>query len=504
MKAVPRISPTVWAITGIWGVLLILYSVLFPTYRGPDENRHVDLIMAVRRDSGYPRFDERKLSQAMVRSMESVQFERKSLNLTEEEAPARSARPRLAGPLAELESGSVNQIPQHPPLYYALMAGGSAFADTFIPGADRWPFDKYVWFLRFLNLLIMLPLPALAYLVARELEMSEPAAVTASIFPLAVPQLTHIGATVNNDNLLTILIGVLILLMLKVAKGDASRRLAIGAGVVGGAALLTKGFALFLPLWFLLAYLVGAKLMRREAWRSAGIALGLMVLIGGWWWVRNIISLGTIQPGIPLLPPAPAGFVPDYLFWLGRFAAWMPIRFWGWFGWFDVRLPLAAPVVATAAVVIGVVTAFVSRGPHRRLFVVLLTPVAAIASLTAAAALRGYLRVSDTPAIQGRYLFPGLIGLGVVTIWGLMRLMRRERWVLLLLLAGAAAIQVLAFSTALTAYWGSPSESMFGRLGALGAWSAWPPAVPAAVAMVILAGCASLPWLLRPGRGELG
>ncbi|MGH2813509.1 MAG: hypothetical protein ACRDI1_12500, partial [Actinomycetota bacterium] len=84
-----RVPRGVWAVTALWGALLILYTVLFPTFRGPDENRHVDLIVAVGRDSGYPDFDEKNLSRAMVTSMEAIHFERNSFNLTEEEAPPR-------------------------------------------------------------------------------------------------------------------------------------------------------------------------------------------------------------------------------------------------------------------------------------------------------------------------------------------------------------------------------------------------------------------------------
>jgi 4-amino-4-deoxy-L-arabinose transferase-like glycosyltransferase len=483
-----RVHRAVWAVTALWGALLILYTVLFPTYRGPDENRHVDLIVAVGRDFGYPDFDERNLSQAMVGSMEAIHFGRNSFNLTEEEAPPRSERPRLAGPEAQIPSDFVNQIPQHPPLYYAVMAGVSSFADTLIPGADRWPFDKYVWFLRLLNVLMILPLPGVAYLAARELDVSQSAAIAAAAFPLAIPQLVHIGATVNNDNLLTLLVGVLTVMLVKIAKGKTSRRLAVGAGIVGGLCLLTKGFALFLPAWFAMAYVIGAKRRPRGVVMPAVIALGVMVLIGGWWWIRNLVSFGTVQPGVALLPAAPSGFTPDYVFWAKRFFAWMPIRFWGWFGWFDVRLPLAFPVIASVLTLGGVTVAFLSRRSPRIRFLVLLTPIASIAAMTALASLRGYLGHGDTPAIQGRYLFPGVVGLATVAIWGAWAIARRRhRWLPSGLLGGAAILQGATLATVLPVYWGEPDAGVLQRISALAAWAPWTLSLYAVVLVVLVA-----------------
>jgi hypothetical protein len=486
IRAIPR---SVWLVTGIFALLLLGYSVLLPTYRGPDEPQHVDLILAVRQTHSYPDFDRRSVSERIVRSEQVVRFADRSRHLRRDEAPPRDARRTLASFGLDVPSDVPNQLPQHPPLYYATMATILSGIDALVPGGP-WPFDRVVVVLRLLDVALLLPLPLIGFAVVRRLGWPSEAAVAASVVPLTIPELTHIGAVVNNDDLLTLLISVLTLLIAGVITGDRSVRTACWIGVVGGLALLTKGFGLVVPVWVALAYLVPTGIPRRAAAavRPLAVALILSTVVGGWWWIRNELVFGRIQPGIQLTPLRP-GFVPHPLSWSGDFVVRMAERFWGWFGWFDVRLPLVAIAVASGAAAIGIVGAVVRGGrPWRRTSLLLLVaPAAGITLMVAAGAYDAYRR-GGHGGIQGRYLFAGVLGLAAVIALGLCHVFgRRARLVAPLLLVGAIAMQLTAVRTIVRFYWGPDGSASFAeRLRAMLAWSTWPTpmALAAAVALV--------------------
>ena len=45
---------------------MVLYSLLVPTFRAPDEYMHVDLVRMVANGEGYPEYDGRELSRAVL------------------------------------------------------------------------------------------------------------------------------------------------------------------------------------------------------------------------------------------------------------------------------------------------------------------------------------------------------------------------------------------------------------------------------------------------------
>jgi hypothetical protein len=203
----------------------------------------------------------------------------------------------------------------------------------------------------------------------------------------------------------------------------------------------------------------------------------LALVGGGWWWIRNLVVYGAVIVGIPLLPDAPDAFAPDPLWWLRRFAAWITESYWGWFGWFDVRIPLWTVAVAMALVVGGVSLAFLSRrGSGKTALLFLLTfPTLAIGGLVMAFAYRDYLKTGLTPAIQGRYLFPGVAGLATVTMVGLQRLFRRGANLVLLAAGFVAVMQTIGVVTALHFYWAPRAAGpLWEEARSMVAWSPWP------------------------------
>lgn len=471
IRGVPR---AVWLILALHGALLALYSVSFAPFRGPDEPQHTDLVRHVAAEREYPRFDERKLGVQIWNAFGIVRFDVpavRSRDLPEEAAPPRPERPGFdeLGSATDVIPDESNQLPSHPPLYYVLAASVSYGANQIW---DDIAFDQEVGLLRLFDALMVLPLPFLAWATARRLGAGWNVALAASVAVLAVPQLHHIGASVTNDGLLTLLIATTTLLVARIATGDRSWRTAALIGVVSGLALLTKAFALFLPLWILMAFGVAVKRgwTARAAAPRAAVALGLAFVVGGWWWLRNLLVFGQIQTGIKLLAPAPAGFEPDVGWWLGRYLTLMPWRFWGAFGWLDVYIPALLAIVATVAL-IGAVLYGVGRGGDRRPELLLMVvPAAAIAAMVAIGAFQGYLRTGFDEGLQGRYLFPGLVGLMVVAAWGL-----RGRWAPLAVLGFAGVMQVVALRTILRFYWGG--DGPLQEVASVVAWSPWHPAV---------------------------
>lgn len=494
LGGIPR---TVWLVTALFALLLVAYSLIFPAYRGPDEPQHVDLSLFVRERLAYPDVGDRFLAGSVEESMRVVRFGRDSRHLTEEAAPPRDERPPLDD-VEETGGGRINQMPQHPPLYYGGMAVGTATVDTLIPGdVTTRPFDRTVAMMRVLNALLIVPIPILAFLVVRRLGGSADAGVAAALVPVGIPQLLHIGSAVNNDNLLSLLFGVLTVLVVGVARGRTSTWVALGVGGLAGAALLTKGFAFVAPFWIGAAYLVAG--WRTGQWRRAGVnlavAMGTLLAVGGWWWIRNAVVFGTVQPGVRLLPDAPPSFEPEALWWLRRFGAWIVERFWGWFGWFDVRMPLAAIVAGAVVVGVGVLAALVMRRRLRADIVLLLVPMVGIALIVAFGAYQSYARTGLTPAIQGRYLFPGVVGLAAGAGLGLSALTGTgRRWLPPALLGGGAAMHLVALRAVMPVYWGPTAPASVGdRLGAMLAWSPWPAALWWGIVGATLAGGL---WLL--------
>jgi small subunit ribosomal protein S36 len=514
--------------TVCFGLLTAAWSVLTPLAEAPDEPAHVGLVLHLAETGRYPAYDGLPHSEGIVQLCRdyavSTQWcrsdEERAARVTTrprraEDAPPRGERARADDPAFDAPADDrMNQMPQHPPLYYQAMAGALRLERLLVPG--EMSVDTEVAFLRLLNVLILLPLPGLAWLTARRLGLDDGVAVVAALLVLAVPQLTHIGGTVNNDNLFTVLVAGVVALLAGVVGGDRSRRTAVLVGALTGLALLTKGFAVVLPPLVVLAYGVGApgaaagrRRRLRAAAPAAGGALAVASLVGGWWYVGNLVRTGHVMPSVEdqgRLSSAtrPAGFHPDVGEWLGSTTTRMVEGFWGSFGWREVRLPflvsLAATLVAGLVLVAG--RRAVGAGAEDRdgasrtgpaspaILVVLVAPVVALGAFVVVRSAVIYWDTGRLAFQQGRYLFGGLTGLAVLVAGGAARRLGER--------AAAAAVgvavvlQVLAAGWCLVGWWGADDVGPWGAVRALGAWSGWPDAV----AVLLLAGGAAALALL--------
>lgn len=492
-------------------LLLLLTTVLFPNYRGPDEPLHVDLVAAAATGAAtpWPAPGERTTDLGVDAGgfITNGRIAERWV-LTAEAAPPRGQRPSFRAAGGGIPSTAANQLVQHPPLYYYLLAPVLALA----PHWQDQPFDRLVALLRVVNALLLAPLPLLGFALARRVGLAEPVAVAAAAVPLAVPQLYHIGASVNNDNLLLPLLAGAFVAVAAVGRGDVRLRTAGVLGLLTGLCLLTKGLALFLPLLAGLAYLVAAsRVGLRRSVLPAAAALATGLGIGGWWWVRNKLAYGTFQPdGTKLVQPE---LVPHTSFaetggqWLGHFGTLMNRRFW-----LDPGSTLVQPVtdvaaaVAAALVVTGVGLSLATRSPRLRDALLLAVPLVCLAGIVGYGSWEAWEKVIRQSGMQGRYLYGALPGLAVLVVAGAGRLLGRRRAVLpLAVVLLAAAVQAVALRLTLPIYWlpesGSRPARLAGGIEAMLAWSPWPPVAVVAVAVGALAtGAATVVVLARDAR----
>lgn len=476
-RGVPAV---VWVILATFAALLLLHTAMTPLYRAPDEARHVDQVLALREGRGYPPPGTEVLSQEVLGSYWAAGYAAEGPNgigvpdpRTDIRTPLplqRSGAPDLAHapaykdvPALQRPMGQLNQMTQHPPLYYAV---GAALLWA-IPWDQDLPFPWVIGILRLLSVACLVLLPLLAFGTARRLGLAGPACVAAAVVPLAIPQLAHIGSAVTNDSLLIGLMSLLTVALTFVATGDLTKRTAVYVGLLTALALFTKAFALAAIPWILVAY--GVALWRTRSRLAVGgaIVAGAVSLLGGWWYVVNVVRYGSVQSEQTVqrnYHEAPAGFTPSLSAYLHHFASYVSQRFWGEFGYLEIPLPSAFTTSATIVVLLLLVLGAVRIRPWLP-GLALLAPLAGIAAIMLAGTYGLYQKYGIYAGLQGRYLFPALAAISVLVAAGLFLVVGRLAPLVALVLAGGC--QVFGSGYELDKFWG-------GSLRTVAAWSWYP------------------------------
>jgi Dolichyl-phosphate-mannose-protein mannosyltransferase len=515
----------VWLVTALHVLVMVVNVGFWAPNRGPDENRHVGLSVAVASGAAVPWPEPGTLTttQGVSAGLLAPALAVGKTLYGKSAAPAtRADWPSYLDDGGDAAGRLPNQLVQHPPTYYYLMGG----ALHLLPDWAGRPYVDVYLFLRLLNVLLLAPLPLLLYAGARRLLGAGPAAQAAAAFVLVIPQLGRNGASVENDNLMVILLAALTLLTIYVITGDTSRRTALGIGVLGALALLTKGLALFLPLYLVVVYAYAWWRSGRSALLPALIALAVAGLGSGWWWLRNMAAFGVIQPegnqivqnglGPPRTTFADTGgeFVQGFLrrmsyrFWLDGHI-WAPPH---WVELFDGILS----VLLVAGLVVGLVTAgrWLRLGLLRAL--VLLVPVGCQLGIVIVGAWHGWVSTLTPAGQQGRYLYGGLLGLLIVSCAGFARLLGRRAPVLPVVVVAAGLLATLVqYALAFRVYYtprrhtsylhdlteGSRNLLAWSPLPATAFWVAC--AATALVAVASLAAAYTRPAARRPSASEL-
>jgi 4-amino-4-deoxy-L-arabinose transferase-like glycosyltransferase len=494
----------VWVLVALNAALLSVYALLFPPYTGFDEPQHVDMTLHVLRGETWPwpAPGELPLSRGVGASSNPVYFGPLSKHpYTNDPLPDRGKRLTI-GELDRTPAPAVqnypNQMVQHPPAYYAL---GALVLKAWPGSVDNMPYDQVVSVLRLLSIVLMTPLPLLIWAAGRRLTEAS-TAVAAAAMSVGIPGLTRVGANVQNDDLLILATSAMLVGLVRVVTGDLTRRTAVFVGLLTALALFTKGFALVLPVVVVAAYAVH---------RRAGVKPGLWALVvggvlGGPWYLMNLVRFGKLQTeglgaqanreffGTADGKPHPlSGYVQQVSDSLVR-------RFWGAIGTTDEpSLPLALAWVLTIAITVLIVLAIRSSRGRRQQLGVLLVPIPLMLLIVVAGSHHWWAINGKLPGVQGRYLYPGLLGLLLVVAMGLASLLRSRRNLAPLLAIGTAfVLQAWALVIILGTYWVPGHDLVAGAKGVFH-WSPWPPVVTALpfVAVVVLA-----PWaLLLCARG---
>ena len=456
----------------------VVWTVLTPAFRAPDEPLHVNSVVRVAQGQGWPDPGEARVSSSVVQAVREsglISADSESFGALERTrvVGSRESYPRIplfgdtpvtphperitmstvdaveaadgasgapgrgssgdGGVVGERDGASgrgtpgdggvagntsteiVDQMTQHPPLFYELQA--AVFRAV---GAGDWPWDRQLLLMRIVSALMTLPLVPCSVFATRRAGASRRMALAAGVLAFAVPQLAYVTASLNNDALA---IGAGALCMAAVSAaifGSGGWRTVGAAGLALGLGLWSKGT--FIPMGLTVGLAFLANINGVAWWKrcvQAACAGGIGVVTGGFWWVRNVLLYGVLQP---------AGYQSAFLspgsdirhFFTTAFRNFTE-SFWGRFDWMDWSL--TAPLVWTlAAVACVAVLIALFAGPHRIQRLVLLSFFVGVIGLLLAQAWTQYRDGGIVPGTQGRYLFPGIVGLLAVMALGLGRL----------------------------------------------------------------------------------
>jgi 4-amino-4-deoxy-L-arabinose transferase-like glycosyltransferase len=392
----PHRGVTPWFILllAAYVVLGVGFAVRTPAWQAPDEPAHYNYIAQVAANGCCPTLEVGDWDQSYINQLTSAHF-----------------APSLLANLGKL------QYEDHqPPLYYLIatpifaLSNGSLIA------------------LRLLSVVIGAGVVLCAYGVGLTMLPTRPfAALGAAAFVAFLPQHLAGLASVQNDGLAELIVGLTLLATILYVKGGAARPWHLGLLV--GLGLLTKVSTLFLaglvPLALLLrAYQPGER-YRLPLRALIEFALPAL-LLGTVWWARDISVYGfpdifglgrhnhvvADQPRTATLI-AQAGWN-EYL----RHAVTDSFHsFWGQFGWMALPLPewsYTLILVLIGVVIIGlVIDRFVrladegasSPGQRDAWILLFLTLILGVAQFV-------YYN-TEFLQFQGRYMFPALIPLGL-------------------------------------------------------------------------------------------
>jgi small subunit ribosomal protein S36 len=526
----PRSKPplAVWTATALHLGVMVIFTLLYPAYWGFDETGHVSRVLSSQNGDLFPTPGIEPYVVGVNDSYQLFDLKDQPPFITYVPLP-RADRPSfnsLGGATSEPEPTSVpNQLAQHPPGYYALAAG---VLDA-VPGSANLSWDQTVGLLRLLDVLFLLPLPYICWAIARRFTRTR-VAVAAAFAPILLPAFERLGGSVNNDDLLILLTSVFLLQVAKAMDGDTRIRVAMTMGISLTLALLTKGFALVLPPVAVLAYLVAWRRNRTPFPQWPVRIVVLAGAIGGLWWLRNLNVYGSVQPaGLtpaeantvwPPLPPGSKVHVATYAHHVldrmttdvwGALGLTVPPSLPGW-------ITFTASVLAAALILLAFVATFAGRrvvaqestGRHAGAaprvpavdLLVLLLPTVLVVVPLLFHGWSDYSRTGQLIGIQGRYLYPGFVGLvaiaavGADLVIGLLP-SAIERFLPVVTCVLAIAIEVTAGCVVLSKLWlrkGSPLTGNLTRVAhAVGANSPWPGIVTLAMlAFVTLSALAAL------------
>lgn len=342
----------------------------------------------------------------------------------------------------------------HPPLYYFLGALAISWTDTsdlaekfrdnphFVwkenDGSNGWNGimhfgqDEFPWqgsvlalqTMRFFNIILA---TIAVYAIYRSTELLFPLYHWVALGVAAVvafnPSFIFMSSTVHHDVLLVAIFTLAMWWVLRFLIGPEHRFDAALAGLLVGAAMLTKLSGLVLALLIGVVFLIQA--FRERAWQAflqrSAIAAGVALLVAGWWFVRNWLLYGdllgwqmflNVHSHMVRTTPYTWNTFRQFLAGIGR-------TFWGGFGFMHITFPEVTKYLwwLVGLALIGLFVAIVRRhlalGKKWAEWLALITVLILL--------FISFVRFSMATVGAGhaRYLFPAAFSVGVLIVAGL-------------------------------------------------------------------------------------
>jgi hypothetical protein len=268
-------------------------------------------------------------------------------------------------------------------------------------------------------------------------------AVAAASLVALIPQFSFIAGTIRNDTANNLLTALSILIMLRLLSSPSRHptRLALVTGSLLGITLLTKATSAFLLPAVVLALWLSPYPLRQRIRMSLWIVIPLALVLVCYFLVfpearlalNYSLSHAKIKPELLKI---------SYLLSIPK-----PLRdmFWARFGWANVHMPDAWISIATM-VGLGITLSYWAYARHRNTLTATVHRQLIFLCLTTLSNVAGILRYNlyiHQP--QGRFLFPSLVPLSILTLWGAWQVFKppiRE------LLAATAVGAMLMFNNA--------------------------------------------------------
>jgi 4-amino-4-deoxy-L-arabinose transferase-like glycosyltransferase len=476
----------VTAVTVAFGLWLLVWALVLPTFQAPDETAHFDAAVHLAiGDSWSAPGDMHVLNATQAAAQQQATLPRREWSTMTE---LLAAAPGV--------SATVNQMTQHPPTAY--LAGAGVLRAVHFGGLR---FDHAVLALRIADAVTVTPLALLAWASVRRLTRSPRAALVGALALFATPQLASIGASVSNDAPAMLLAGLVVWLAVRMLTGDVRWRTAIGLGVALGAAIWVKGTALpAIPFVALVVLVAGGRALPvvHRLVRTV-VVMGVAGGIGAWWWLHNLVAYHRLQPnGYAAMRP-PKDFPPGEHPTLGHFVdvSWGTLArtFWGSPG-IKAQVSIGdlfTAVLTLIALVVLVVFAF-RRGPDLRAVLVLAVFPALLIGIQTYTSAHAYLTTTEVAATQGRYYFPGIVCLIAISAVAWRRVPRTDggRRAVAVVLAVAGPLIGLYGLTVVTSWFWNAARVPLTSLGVerFGALGPVPAAVVGALVLLMLVGIA--------------
>jgi hypothetical protein len=394
-------------------ILGILYSTVTPIFETPDEIQHYFHVKHIADGEGLPILGpEREAPYGQEGGQPSLYY--------------------LLGAAATfwIDTDDAQSLLEPNPYVHLGVPGGDGNKNVILhTSRESFPYTGTTLAVHLLRCVSVLygALAVLAtYLITREVfRGARAAALGAAVLTAFNPKFIFTSAAVNNDILLTALCSWALLFSVLIVTRGPSLRLYLGLGVAVGLAGVTKLSGLgLIPVVLVLLVMVAWRHSPRKAVAGGLIVSGLVLLLAGWWYLRNWLLYQDITGLGRFLVVLGAEEGRDLT--LSRLVGELEgfrLSYWAIFGWLNVPAGRWVYRVYDVLVVLGVVGLPLAlvKGLKKPRTVSVPSLLLMLVWIVVMAA--GYVRYNLLiDAATGRLVFPAISCLSALLAWGLVQL----------------------------------------------------------------------------------